>query len=251
MSVRPVWTKEIMTRVVAGIHACREALKVRDRAEIQKVLLKEGNSSAALKNLAGLCREKAVPLQTVSARRLSRWAENHQGAAVFVSGGPEWSFRRLKESACVLVLSHAEDPRNLGAVMRSAWLTGCDGLFVSRNRSLSALSPAAHKAASGAAEHIPVSFENTQNTIRALKREGFWIYGLSAAAEDSLWEEKFEGRTAFVLGGEGRGLSAGALKLCDRRLSIPQTVKEASYNVSAAAALALGERRRQIILCKT
>ena len=201
-------------------------------------------NSFELSNLALLSRKKGVPVEYVSIRQLDRLAENHQGICIYVSAGPKWHWENLKEQTSVLILDRIEDPKNLGAIVRTAWLMGVDGIFISQRRSVP-LSPSVMKAASGGAEHIPISVENPKNILQVLKTKGFWIYGLESSSKNSLWQQKYEGKVAFVFGGEHSGLRPGLTKACDKLLSIPQSTAEASYNVSVAVALACAEYRRQ------
>ena len=232
-------------RVVVGIHSCREALKVRKREEIQKVFLKpDWKNNSVLTELALLSEKKGLRPEVLSLKKLNRLAENHQGVCLYVKGGPKWNLENQNVLSLVLILDGLEDPKNLGAIIRTSWLLGVNGIFISRRRS-GILTPSVMKAASGGAEHVPLSFGNPINIVKNLKEKEFWIYGLDSSPGESLWEEDFEKRVAFIFGGEHTGLRSGLQKICDKKLFIPQAVKEASYNVSVAAGIVLGEYRRQ------
>ena len=232
-------------RVVVGIHSCLEALKVRKKEEIQQVFLKpEWQRSSSLSKLALLSKTKGLRPVVQSLKKFNRLAENHQGVCIYVSGGPQWSWEKIEKSSIVLVLDGIEDPKNLGAIVRTAWLMGVEGIFISNRRSVS-LTPSVMKSASGGAEHIPICIENPKNILKLLKEKGFWIYALNSSSEHSLWREKLEGRIALVFGGEYSGLKPGLQKICDKQLSIPQVTKNASYNVSVVAGIVLGECHRQ------
>lgn len=232
-------------RVVVGIHSCREALKVRKREEIQKVFLKpDWKNNSALTELALLSEKKGLRPEELSLKKLNRLAENHQGVCLHVKGGPKWNLENQNVPSLVLILDGVEDPKNLGAIIRTAWLFGVGGIFISRRRS-GILTPSVMKAASGGAEHVPLSFENPINIVKFLKERHFWVYGLDSSSGESLWRETFGERVAFVLGGEHAGLRSGLQKGCDKKLFIPQAVKEASYNVSVAAGIVLSEYCRQ------
>lgn len=233
-------------RIVVGIHASREVLKTRKTKEIKKVFFKpDWKNSPALRSLALLSEKKGITPSTLSIKKLNTKVENHQGVCIYVEGGPpEWNWNNKKEQATLLLLLHIENPGNLGAIIRTAWLTGCSAVFISRRRS-SPLSPSVMKAASGGAEHIPVSFENPKDILKKLKENNFWVYGLTTEAKNSLWEENLQGRVAFILGGEQSGIGLNLKKHCDKLLSIPQVSSNASYNISVAAGITLSECRRQ------
>lgn len=244
-------------RAAAGIHACRAVLEARSPKELKEIWLQAGwQKSAALKELAELAQKKGLSPKTQSHGRLSRLAKNHQGAAVFADGGPEMKISSFPPRAAALILDGLEDPKNLGAIIRTAWLMGAAGIFASRRRS-AGLTPSAMKAASGGAEYLPVEFASISRSINLLRQNGFTICGLDQKAPNSLYEESFQGRTAFALGGERSGLKPLVKAKCDRLLAIPQNpqgntqgntqgpAKTASYNVSVSAGLALSEFFRQ------
>ncbi len=249
-------------RAAVGIHACREALRARSPKDLRDICLQAGwQKSAALRELADLAKKKGILPKTVSPGKLSRLAKNHQGAAVFAAGGPEMSLSSFSPRAAVLILDGLEDPKNLGAIIRTAWLMGAEGIFASRHRS-AGLTPSAMKAACGGAEYLPVEFASLTRSIKLLKQNGFTVYGLDQTAGDSLYKESFPCRAAFALGGESSGLKPLVKAKCDKLLAIPQKTPKkppkkkhspaqtASYNVSVSAALALSEFFRQKTLAR-
>lgn len=233
-------------RPVIGIHACREALRVRTSEELKSVYFKtDWKKSPVLKELAEMAKSKKMKLDIMSDKKMNQIGESHQGVCLFVSGLPQWNVRSIGKNSVILILDRVQDPKNLGALVRTAWLMGVDALFVSARRSVF-LTASAAKAASGGLEHIPIEARgNLYQCIEELKKEGFWFYVLDSHSENSLWKETFEGRTAFVLGGEQTGVRKSLKKICDKNLFIFQKQKSASYNVSVAAAITLGECIRQ------
>ncbi len=150
-----------------------------------------------------------------------------------------------RDNALVIVLDHVTDPGNLGAIARSAEVVGALGLVVARNRAAS-ITPAAHKAAAGALNMLPVSQEN--NIVRALdflKKEGFWVAGASEKAEQVAWDAKLTGKIALVMGAEGAGLSRLVEESCDFLVRLPQQGKIDSLNVAQATTALAYEYLRQ------
>ena len=231
---------------VIGIQACREALKVRSDQEIKKILLKpDWLKNSALKDLARQAQNKSLKPEIISLKKLNRIGESHQGVCVELSRKLHFNMRSLGQNSLILILDQVQDPKNFGAIIRTAWLMAVDCIFISSKKSVG-LTPAVAKTACGGVEHIPIEIkDNLQSCLRELKSRQFWIYGLDSQSEESVWREKLEGRVAFLLGGESSGLKKGLKKACDKLLSIPQTQKSASYNVSVATALVLGEYFRQ------
>ena len=235
-------------RKVIGIHSCKEALKVRSAHELKNIFFKEGwKNNPSLFELAKLAKAKKLKPETVSLRKMNQIGEFHQGVCVFVLGQPVFDIKLVGENSVVLILDRIQDPRNFGAVIRTAWLMGVDCIFSSSRRS-AVLSPFVMKAASGGVEYVPIVLkDNLSQCMKELVKNQFLLYALDSHSKDSVWVEKFEGRVAFVLGGEYSGLRRGLKKFCDKILSIPQKQKLASYNVSVATGIVLGEYFRQKI----
>ncbi len=234
-------------RKVIGAHSCREALKTRRPEEIKKIFLKpDWQKSSVLKSLALMAQDKGLKVELMSVKKLQQIAEAHQGVCVLLSHYMHFNIDSVGKNSVVLLLNGLQDSKNFGAIVRTAWLMGVECIFASKKHSLS-LSPAMAKTASGGLEHVPVEWRhNLRECAEELKKHQFWIYGLDPQAKRSIYEEKFEGRVAFVLGGESSGLKRGMKKACDTLLSIPQKHSSANYNVSVSASLALGELFRQI-----
>jgi 23S rRNA (guanosine2251-2'-O)-methyltransferase len=138
-----------------------------------------------------------------------------------------------------------QDPRNLGAVCRSAEAAGAAGIAIPARRS-AAVSAVACKASAGAVEHLPVArVRNLADWISEARRCGWWAWGADAAAPTSYTGVDLRGSLLLVLGGEGSGLRPRVAACCDGLLSIPQQGRVGSLNVSAAASVLLFEALRQ------
>jgi 23S rRNA (guanosine2251-2'-O)-methyltransferase len=147
--------------------------------------------------------------------------------------------------ALVLVLDGIVDPRNFGALIRTALCAGVSGIVVPKDNSAPS-SPAASRASAGALEHARVARVN--NLVRALyilKEAGLWVYGAAADGDTALWEANLTGPAALCLGGEGKGLRRLVRETCDVLLSIPQEGPLDSLNASVAGALCMYEAFRQ------
>ncbi len=170
-----------------------------------------------------------------------------------IKGEPEFEMSSLYEldESKILILDGVEDPQNLGAIMRTAWLMGVQVLVLPEFRSVS-VTPVVHKVASGGVEHVPVlvvgSFEPL---LRELKEMGYWVFGLSHKSTQNLLQMKLPPKTVWILGSEDKGLRVTTERLCDELVSIPQLSAEASYNVSVAAGMALFETERQLKAAKS
>jgi 23S rRNA (guanosine2251-2'-O)-methyltransferase len=151
-----------------------------------------------------------------------------------------------RERPLLAVLDRVTDPRNLGAVCRSAEGAGATGVIVPAHGS-AVVTPAVARASAGAVEHVPVAVvTNLARYLGEVKGADLWVFG--AAGESgarSMWDTDLSGGVAIVLGAEGRGLRPLVRRTCDALVSIPLSGEVESLNVSVAAALLLYEARRQ------
>ena len=138
------------------------------------------------------------------------------------------------------------DPRNLGAVVRSAAAFGADGVFLPERRA-AGMTATAWRTSAGAAARVPVAqVTNLTRALKACQQEGFIVAGLDADGDTSLYDlEAAIGPLVVVVGSEGRGLSRLVGQTCDIRVGIPMASDVESLNASVAAAVALAEVARR------
>jgi 23S rRNA (guanosine2251-2'-O)-methyltransferase len=143
------------------------------------------------------------------------------------------------------VLDGVEDPRNLGAIIRTAECAGIHGLFISERRAVG-LTETVAKAAAGAVEHVPVArVTNLARLIEQLKERNVWTIGTAPEAGTIYTEWDWTRASALVLGGEGPGLHRLVRERCDALVRIPVSGRIESLNVSVAAGVVLYEALRQ------
>jgi 23S rRNA (guanosine2251-2'-O)-methyltransferase len=151
----------------------------------------------------------------------------------------------LRGDALLVALDQVQDPRNLGAVCRSAEFAGAAGVVIPERRA-AAVTAVTCKASAGAVEHLAVAHvRNLADWLTAAKQAGFWLWGADAAADSPPWDVDLKGPTVLVMGGEGKGLRPRVAGVCDGLVSLPQAGRVESLNVSAAATALLFEARRQ------
>jgi len=172
----------------------------------------------------------------------------HQGAALLVDPLPSPSMEKLLADTTgpVLVLDQVTDPRNVGAILRSAAAFGAAALVV-QDRHAPQETGTLARAASGALEIVPILREvNLSRALEQLKKGGLWVVGLEAAGPITLAQSGLTGRrVALVLGAEGEGLRRLTRETCDELVRLPIHRAMESLNVSAAAAVALYELARE------
>lgn len=172
---------------------------------------------------------------------------DHQGVVAEVDPYPYVDPNQLlrAEDALIVALDQVQDPRNLGAVARSAEAAGAAGLVIPERRSAE-VTAVACKASAGAVEHLATArVRNLADWLAGAKEAGFWIWGADAEAAQAPWDVDLEGPTILVLGGEGKGLRPRVASACDGLVALPQRGRIGSLNVSAAATALLFEALRQ------
>jgi 23S rRNA (guanosine2251-2'-O)-methyltransferase len=180
-------------------------------------------------------------------------SSHHQGIALEVEPFRYTDFDDLLVSISqsgsagfILVLDAIQDPHNLGALIRSAACAGVDGVVIPKDRACG-ITAAAEKTSAGAVETVPVAMvTNIVQTLEALKKLGYWVYGLDGAARQPVYGTDFSGNVVLVVGGEGEGIRPLVRKQCDVVMSIPQFGGVSSLNASVAGGIALFEIARKL-----
>lgn len=234
-----------------GVHAVREALRTGSRPLSRLLVVRQDGRFADLVRLARLAR---VPVHQEPPSVFDRLVPhgNHQGVIGLVAAKPYAELetilgtaRRRGEPPFLVILDGVEDPRNLGAVLRTAEAAGVHGVVIPERRSVG-LTGTVAKAAAGALEHLHVGrAKNISRLIEVLRREGVWVYGLDTRAPRPYTALDLRGPVALVLGGEGKGVRPGVLDKCDAIAGIPMVGHVESLNVSVAAGIVMYEGLRQ------
>jgi len=207
-----------------------------------------------IKEAVRLAADRGVPLLEVGRAELDRMTGGvlHQGIGLQVPPFAYEPFEDVLAAALeqpvplLVALDGVTDPRNLGAVVRSAAAFGAHGVFAAERRA-AGITATAWRTSAGAAARIPIA--QVTNVTRALKQcqeAGFLVVGLDADGETPLYGlEAAVGPLVIVVGSEGRGLSRLVGSTCDLRVSIPMQSAVESLNASVAAAVALAEVARR------
>jgi 23S rRNA (guanosine2251-2'-O)-methyltransferase len=172
---------------------------------------------------------------------------DHQGVVAEVDPYPYADPNALlrREGALLVALDQVQDPRNLGAICRSAEFAGAAGVVIPERRAAE-VTAVACKASAGAVEHLAVArVRNLADWLAEAKSAGFWIWGADAEAEQPPWGVDLSGPTVLVLGGEGKGIRPRVAAACDGLVALPRLGRVESLNVSAAATALLFEALRQ------
>ncbi|MCU1364234.1 MAG: rRNA ((2251)-2-O)-methyltransferase RlmB [Acidimicrobiaceae bacterium] len=235
---------------VEGRHAVLELLKAKRRT-VKKIFIAEAqDASATLDAIEFEAQRQRVPVYLVSMTRLDREAktEGHQGVMALAQALDTVGLDDLLavKRPFLLVCDGVTDPRNLGAMLRSADGAGVTGVVVPRHRS-ARISPTVTKTAAGAIEYLTFcDVGGVPSAIDQLNKADVLTVGLAGDATDSLYDlDLGSGPVALIVGGEEKGLSSLTRKRCATVVSIPQLGRISSLNAGVAVSVAAFEVARQ------
>jgi 23S rRNA (guanosine2251-2'-O)-methyltransferase len=236
--------------LICGINPVLEALNAGTR-HFDRLLVVKGLRNRRISEAVSRAGRMGVPLRFEARETLDRMSAGvpHQGIIAVVSAKPvlglEAVLAEARSPALVLVLDGVEDPRNLGAILRTAEAAGADGVVLPERHS-AGLSETVGRASAGALEYVRVArVGNLVQALEALKARGLWVVGFDAAGHERWDSVDYRGPVALVLGGEGRGIRRLVREHCDHLVSLPLFGHVGSLNVSVAAGVALYEVIRQ------
>jgi 23S rRNA (guanosine2251-2'-O)-methyltransferase len=233
---------------VAGRNSVVEALRA--QMPVSAVYVAEGaERDGRLREVFRVAADRRISLLEVARGELDRLTEGavHQGLAARVPAyeyaSPEDLLDRAAaagEKPLIVALDSVTDPRNLGAVVRSAAGFGAHGVLVPERRS-AGMTASAWKTSAGAAARLPVAqATNLTRQLKAYQQAGCMVVGLAAAGDVSLPDfELADGPLVIVVGSEGDGLSRLVAETCDQLLSIPMASGLESLNAGVAASVTL------------
>ncbi|HEY9754402.1 MAG TPA: 23S rRNA (guanosine(2251)-2'-O)-methyltransferase RlmB [Oculatellaceae cyanobacterium] len=268
--------------VLAFLEQCKSAHGERQgrkagpsKVSVNKVYIATGlHHDRRMEQVRVLCRELKIPIIESERKKLDtmlpreqRENNNHQGVIAQVSAaeflGLEEFFKDLDserehvqksggkdpiDTFAVAVLDGIEDPHNLGAIVRVAEAAGLKAIILPNRRS-AGLTGTVAKTSAGALANMPiVRITNLTNALTKLKDYGFWIAGLSVAADCNYFQADLKRPMALVIGSEGEGMGRLVEKNCDMLLRIPMLGKTQSLNASVASGIVFYEFVRQKML---
>lgn len=238
--------------LVYGRHPVLELLRGGGRRADEVAVL--AGARGPLAQVVALARRGGVKVSYRTRDQLTAMAgsPHHQGVVARVAAAEYVSLEALLrlpaergEPAFFLALDQVQDPRNLGALLRTAEAFGVHGVVVPKHHAVG-LTDAAARAAMGALEHMPVAREtNLVTALERLKESGVWVYGASPGRGRSPWATDLTGPLCLVLGSEGEGLRPLVARTCDAVIAVPMRGRVGSLNVAAAGAVLCYEVARQ------
>lgn len=239
---------------VGGEHAVAEAFKS-GAGRVRELWVEHESKNPAVGPIIKAARAAGVAVRFVSRGELDcvTGGGRHQGLAAKVLEAPGAGLQEYldglsqpdKKGLVLVALDQIQDPRNLGAIARSALNLGAAGLILPERRT-APLSPAAVQASAGAILKLPVyRVVNLAQALERCKKAGLWVYGADASGRKA-WDCVFNLPLVLVIGSEGYGMRSLTRELCDEVASVPQAAAGVeSLNASCAASVLLYEVARQ------
>ena len=250
------------TNLVYGVNAVEEALRAGKR-QFESITILETARPDRMKRLLHLARENGVPVHRVPRLNLDRDLVDakHQGVIARIAAAHYANPDDLIELLATKIgtddpplavgLDGIEDPRNMGAILRTAECAGVHGVFIPERRA-AGLTDVVAKAAAGALEYVPVArVTNLVRLIEELKERNIWVVGATGNAAQPYTDWDWNVPVAIFLGNEGRGLHRLVSERCDALVKIPVNGQIESLNVAVAAGVLLYEARRQRAMTAT
>lgn len=191
-------------------------------------------------------------IKIITLKQMDELAQgNHQGIACEIENYCYIKLEQLikkwedQPNVCLTILDGLEDPHNLGAILRTADATKINGIIIPKNRSVS-LNQTVAKVSTGAIEYVDVcQVVNLVQTIRELKKNGYWIIGLEMEGSVDYKEQDYRGKITLIIGSEGKGISRLVKEECDFLINIPMYGHVTSLNASVSASIIFYEILRQ------
>lgn len=240
--------KDIEQQIIYGKNAVSEALS--SEKEIDTIFVQRG---ASMGNIIPAAKKRGIVVKDVSEEKLAAMTgtQKHGGVAAELCACTYAELEDILEVSrekgtppFIIIADEIADPHNLGAIIRTAEAAGADGVIIPKRRSAS-LNATVFKTSAGAAAWIKVArVSNLADTIKTLKKQNIWVWGMEA--DGSPFDKTdFSGGTAIVVGSEGFGLGRLVRESCDGVLSLPMNGKVNSLNASVSAGILMYEVVRQ------
>lgn len=221
---------------------------------VNKIFFAEGNQDGAMKKIFSLAKEAGIICEFVNRAKLDKISEGgrHQGVVAFAAAVQYSSVEEIlnfaaskNESPFIIVLDELEDPRNFGAILRTADAVGVHGVIIPKRRSVSLNSTVA-KTSAGAVEYVKVAqVTNISQTLKKFHDLDLKIVGSDVSAEKNFSEVDLTGGIVLIIGNEGKGMRRLTKENCDLLVKIPMVGKINSLNASVAGAILMYEIFRQ------
>ena len=237
-----------MNKIIYGFHSINNYIKT-NPGLVEEIYIDQNRSDKRQQELNNLANEFNIKIINKTVNELNTLAKNktHQGVVAKVKPITKPTLTEVllelkdKDTAQILILDGITDPQNLGAIIRTAECFGVDAIILPKDNSANVDNMTVAKTSSGAVNSLPViTVNNLNQAMDTLKENEFWIAGTSLEARSvNLYDFKFQGKIAWVMGSEGTGMRRLIMENCDYLVTIPLKGRTQSLNVSVATGVVL------------
>ncbi|MBC8494096.1 MAG: 23S rRNA (guanosine(2251)-2'-O)-methyltransferase RlmB [Candidatus Thioglobus sp.] len=241
------------TITIFGFHAIQAQLEAAPEGFV-KVLVLDNRNDKRVGQINAQLNQLGIRVEKSNKQQLDKLTKNqtHQGVAaeILLPTLPNQDelitfVSKLDHSGLILILDSIQDPRNLGACLRSANAAGVDCVVINKDGS-APINALVHKTSAGALNQLKIfQVTNLARAIKALQQEDIWVVGLDGSTQTSIYQIDLTTPTALIMGTEGKGLRKLTKQSCDQLALIPMQGNVESLNVSVATGISLFEASRQ------
>ena len=238
---------------IFGFHSI-ESILINKPELVLKVLIQNGRKDKRVIELINNLDSQKISYSSTDRANLDKISkgEIHQGVISEIILPPILnedslvnSIAAFDQKVMILMLDSVQDPRNLGACLRSANAAGVTHVVVNKDGS-APINSLVHRTSAGALNSLQIfHVTNLSRIIKQIKKRDVWVVGLDGGTQLSLYDVNLKGSIAIVVGSEGKGIRPLIKKTCDQVVSIPMSGNVESLNVSVATAVTLFEIKRQ------
>jgi len=232
---------------IEGRNAVAEAIK--SGKTIDRLVVSKDVKDAGGNRIIADAKSRNIKIMFYDKSVLDRESETkrHQG---FIAEITDYNYSSVEEilsyasekneKPFIIIVDGVEDPHNLGSIIRVADCSGCHGVIIPRHRNVT-VNETVIKVSAGAASHVKVAkVTNVNDAIEYLKQQNVWVYAAELGGDD-IYKTNLTGAIAFVVGGEGKGVSKLTKQKCDGVITLPMRGQVNSLNASVAAAVLIFE----------
>ncbi len=243
------------TNLIYGLHPVMEAIETGQH--IDKIFIQKGLKGSLAQSLREKMDAQGIPYKMVPAEKMHRFTkENHQGVVAFISPVKIYTVEELMEinegekRKVYLLLDGITDPRNLGAIIRTAAATDVSGIILPENNS-APLNEDVVKTSAGGIFKVPIArTKHLADALFLVQSYNIPVYAATEKANNLVYDTDLSGDYALIMGSEGKGIQRNILRMADRQCKLPMSEKMQSLNVSVAAGVILYEGVRQFLYKK-
>ena len=238
---------------IFGFHSI-ESILINKPELVLKVLIQNGRKDKRVIELINNLDSQKITYSSTDRANLDKISkgEIHQGVISEIILPPILnedslvnSIAAFDQKPMIRILDSVQDPRNLGACLRSANAAGVSHVVINKDGS-APINSLVHRTSAGAINNLQIfHVTNLSRTIKEIQKRDIWVVGLDGNTQTSIYSVNLDGAIAIVVGSEGKGIRPLIKKTCDQVVSIPMSGNIESLNVSVATAVTLFEIKRQ------